>query len=124
MLRGIPLPPGFTVADVPGQGLTNNRYQLGATVTGAVACTWLKQWSQARATGDGAKVKQAIDAMATAPSWPILKEMRSQGAYPEAVDDFAKAMPSGTWYGRPLEGDADSGLGCRYLGIPLAHSSP
>ena len=124
MLRGIPLPPGFTATDVPGQGLTSNRYQLGATVTGAVACTWLEQWSNARATGDEAKVKQAIDAMATAPSWPILQEMRAQGGYPEAVDDFAKAMPSGTWYGRPLEGDADSGLGCSYLGIPLARSSP
>ena len=129
MLRGIPLPPGFTPADVPGQGLTNNRYQLGADVTGAVACTWLKQWSQARVAGDEAKVKQAIDAMATAPSWPILQEMRSQGAYPAVLEDFAKAMPSGTWYGRPLEGDADSGLGCSYLGIPLvkqpsAPSSP
>jgi hypothetical protein len=129
MLRGIPLPPGFTAADVPGQGLTNNRYQLGADVTGAVACTWLKEWSQARAAGDEAKVQQAINAMATAPSWPILQEMRSQGAYPEVLDDFAKAMPSGTWYGRPLEGDADSGLGCSYLGIPLvkhpaAPSSP
>jgi hypothetical protein len=119
MLRGIPLPPGFTAADVPGQGLTNNRYQLGADVAGAVACTWLKQWSQARAAGDETKVQQAIDAMATAPSWPILQEMRSQGAYPEVLDEFAKAMPSGTWYGRPLAGDADSGLGCRYLGIPL-----
>jgi len=68
-------------------------------------------------------VRQAIDAMATAPSWPILQEMRSQGGYPEAVDDFAKAMPSGTWYGRPLEGDADSGLGCSYLGIPLVKHS-
>lgn len=129
MLHGIPLPPGFTAADVPGQGLTNNRYQLGADVTGAVACTWLKQWSQARAAGDEAKVKQAIDAMATAPSWPILQEMRSQGAYPEVLDDFAKAMPTGKWYGRPLEGDADSGLGCSYLDIPLvkhptAPSSP
>lgn len=121
MLRGIPLPPGFTAADVPGQELTNNRYQLGADVTGAVACTWLKQWSQARAAGDEAKVQQAIDAMATAPSWPILQEMRSQGAYPEVLDDYAKAMPSGTWYGRPLESDADSGLGCSYLGVPLVN---
>jgi hypothetical protein len=119
MLRGIPLPPGFTTADVPGQGLTSNRYQLGATVTGAVACTWLEQWSQARSAGNEAKVKQAIDAMATAPRWPILQEMRSQGGYPDAVELFAMAMPSGTWYGRPLEGDADSGLGCSYLGIPL-----
>lgn len=119
MLRGIPLPPGFTAADVPGQGLTNNRYQLGANVSGAVACTWLKQWSQARAAGDEAKVKQASDAMATAPNWPILQEMRSQGGYPDAVELFARAMPAGTWYGRPLEGDADSGLGCSYLGIPL-----
>jgi hypothetical protein len=33
---------------------------------------------------------------------------------------FVKAMPSGDWYGRPLAGDVDSGLGCASLGVPLS----
>jgi hypothetical protein len=28
-------------------------------------------------------------------------------------------MPSGDWYGRPLAGDVNSGLGCASLGVKL-----
>ncbi len=34
MLRGIPLPPGFDPAAIPGSRLVSDRYQLGAAVTG------------------------------------------------------------------------------------------
>jgi hypothetical protein len=30
-------------------------------------------------------------------------------------------MREGAWYGRPLEGDADAGLGCSSLGVKLTH---
>jgi hypothetical protein len=58
--------------------------------------------------------------MATARSWPILREMSRTGAYPEVLEGYAAAMRAGTWYGRPLEGDADEGLGCASLGIRLS----
>ena len=57
--------------------------------------------------------------MATAKDWPILKEMAKQGAYPEVLVAFAKAMPLGQWYGRPLVGDVNQGLGCDVLGVDL-----
>jgi hypothetical protein len=31
-------------------------------------------------------------------------------------------MPSGEWYGRPLVGDVNSGLGCDALGVKLPRS--
>jgi hypothetical protein len=119
MLRGVTVPPGFDPNDIKGAGLTKDRYQLGAAVTGTVACQWFKRWSDARKAGDGVKEREAIAAMATARDWPILKELSKDGAYPEVLLDFAAAMPSGERYGRPLAGDVNSGLGCDSLGVEL-----
>jgi hypothetical protein len=119
MLHGIPLPPGFDPGTIRGAKLSKDRYQLGATVAGTVACSWLRVWSQARRAGDTATVERAIAAMATARRWPVLRAMSSSGAYPEVLEQYAAAMRKGTWYGRPLEGDADEGLGCSSLGIEL-----
>jgi hypothetical protein len=119
MLKGVTVPPGFDPSTIKGADLTTDRYQLGAAVAGTVACQWIRRWSDARRTGDKAAEQQAIDAMATAKDWPVLKDMAKHGAYPQVLTDYAKAMPSGTWYGRPLVGDADQGLGCSDLGVPL-----
>jgi hypothetical protein len=119
MLRGVTVPPGFDAKDIKGADLTKDRYQLGAAVTGTVACQWFKRWSDARKANDRAKEREATAAMATAKHWPVLKEMAKQGAYPEVLIKFAAAMPSGHWYGRSLTGDVDSGLGCDGFGVDL-----
>jgi len=119
MLQGVTLPPGFDASTIGGSDLTSDRYQLGAWVTGTVACAWFKLWSDARSSGDTAGVQQAIAALATAKDWPILQEMSKSGGYPQVLEELAAAMPSGQWYGRPLEGDVNSGLGCPARGIPL-----
>lgn len=64
-------------------------------------------------------MRAAIAAMETAKRWPILREMSSAGGYPEVLLEYVGAMPSGLWYGRPLLGDVDSGLGCSQLGVKL-----
>ena len=119
MLKGVVVPPGFDAGDIRGAELIKDRYQLGAAVTGTVACQWFKRWSDARAAGDGATERAAIAAMATAKDWPILDEMTKQGDYPEVLLGYAAAMGSGEWYGRPLIGDVGSGLGCASLGVAL-----
>jgi len=119
MLQGIPLPPGFDPGDIKGEHLTKDRYQLGAAVSGTVACEWFRRWGDARAAGDRAGVREAIAAMTTAKNWPVLREMEKEGGYPSVLYEFAAAMPSGDWYGRPLLGDVESGLGCDTLGIDL-----
>jgi hypothetical protein len=123
MLEGIPLPPGFDAARIRGAGLVHGRYQLGAAVTGTVACMWIADWSRAGAVGDSAMVKRAIAAMATSPHWAILREMATQGAWPQVLIMFAHEMPHGTSFGRPLDVAADSGLGCSEWGVHLPGTS-
>lgn len=118
MLKGIPLPPGFDAARIRGAHLVHDRYQLGTAVTGTVACMWIADWNRARAAGDTTTVRRAIAAMATAPRWPILREMARQGAWPQVLISEAKAMPSGIVHadpgapGIPLLRDANSAFGC------------
>jgi hypothetical protein len=122
MLKGIPLPDTFTPSLVPDEGLTTDRYQVGAAVTGTVSCLWFRQWGEARRTGDRAGAAEAEAAMATSKQWPILREMNTDGAYPEVVWELAAAMPSGVWKWGPhtwrLLPHAE-GLGCARLGIPV-----
>jgi hypothetical protein len=120
MLQGVTVPPGFDPGTITGSDLTSDRYQLGAAVTGTVACTWLRLWSTARTSGDTAGVQRATAAMATAANWPILQQMSKSGAYPDVLEQLAAAMPSGQLYNQPLEEAADSGLGCPALGVPLS----
>jgi hypothetical protein len=123
MLKGIPLPPGFDAARIRGVRLIHDRYQLGAAVTGTVACMWIADWNRARAAGDTAAVRRTIDAMSTASRWPILNEMAREGAWPQVLISYARAMPSGTvtqdGIGRPLVDEVRSGLGCGEWGVSL-----
>jgi hypothetical protein len=126
MLKGIPLPPRFDAARIRGGSLLHDRYQLGAAVTGTVACMWIADWNHARAAGDTTIVRRAIAAMATAPRWPILREMARQGAWAQVLISYAKAMPTGRVQldrgqpGLPLIRAANSGLGCgQSWGIPF-----
>jgi hypothetical protein len=122
MLKGVPVPDSFKLSRVPDAGLTTDRYQLGAAVTGTVSCLWLRQWGEGRRSRDEAAVSEAVSAMGTSKHWPILREMAKEGAYPEGVWEIAKWMPKGyfEWAGhkRRLLAQAE-GLGCAREGIPL-----
>jgi hypothetical protein len=122
MLKGIPVPKGFKPSQIPDEGLTTDRYQVGAAVTGIVSCQWLRQWGEARASGDRAAAAEAEKAMATAKHWPILHEMARDGGYSETIWELAKEMPSGHWewngHRHPLLPRAE-GLGCARWGIPV-----
>lgn len=122
MLKGIPVPSGFTPSRVPDEGLTTDRYQVGAKVAATVSCLWFLQWAEARRTGDPAAELEAEKAMATSKHWRILREMAKEGAYPETIWELAAEMPSGVWkwagHKHPLLPRAE-GLGCARLGLPL-----
>ena len=45
--------------------------------------------------------------------------MEKQGGYPDVLLDYVKALPTGDWYGGPLLGELDSGLGCDSLGVDV-----
>jgi hypothetical protein len=122
MLKGIPVPATFDPRRVPDEGVTTNRYQVGAAVTGTVSCLWFRQWGQARRTGDEAAAAEAVQAMGTSRQWPILREMNRDGDYPELVWQLAAAMPSGFWDWGPHHWrllPRAEGLGCARWGIPV-----
>jgi hypothetical protein len=122
VLAGIPVPATFKPSLVPDEGLTTQRYQVGAKVTATVSCLWFLQWADARRSGDRQAELEAEEAMATSRQWPILHEMAKDGAYPNTIWELAEEMPSGVWIwaGRrhPLLPRAE-GLGCARLGLPL-----
>jgi hypothetical protein len=92
MLTGIPLPPGFDPRAIRATDAVRDRYQLGAQVSGAVACAWIERWVAARDAGDEARAREAVDAMATSRTWPVLLEMEDDGDYPEVLWEYAAAM--------------------------------
>ncbi len=122
VLKGIPTPKSFSLGRVPDEELVTDRYQVGAQTAGTVSCLWLRQWGQARRTGDEAAETEAVKAMATSTHWPILREMTKEGAYSEVVWQAARWMPKGyfEWDGhkRDLLAQAE-GLGCANFGLPL-----
>jgi hypothetical protein len=95
LLRGVPLPPGVSAADMV-TGQTNNRYQFGAHVTRTVVCRWIQLDLRARATGDRKGRRTADSAMASSHQWPVLQEMKSQGGWSDEVWQYADALSKGT----------------------------
>lgn len=94
MLTGLPIPDSFDRSALDGVQ-ASDRYQLGAQVSGAVACGWLDQWDAADRAGDEDRKAQAAEALATSPTWPILLEMNDEGDYPEVVWEYSAAVNGG-----------------------------
>jgi hypothetical protein len=116
MLADVPQPEGFDVSALEqGSGKVRDHYQLGAEVTGAVACAWIGQWVDAKRAGDDSAVREAAGAMATSHTWAVLKEMTDEGDYPEVLWQYADAMAGGAAAGEkqvPIEQSYRSALGC------------
>jgi hypothetical protein len=88
MLTGVPLPPGFSAGPL-SQDLAQDRYQLGATVSGSVLCAWLDRWDDARTRGNEDRAAEAVAALQSSRQWPILLEMNAEGDYPEVAWEIA-----------------------------------
>jgi hypothetical protein len=108
MLQGIPVPPDFDTSALHFRGMPGpsgsalqsesaltDRFMLGKSVTGAVACDWLQRWLAATRTGDGAAAEEAVNAMRTAPHWPVLLQMvREKGFRGNALPPHGQGWPS------------------------------
>lgn len=116
MLADIPVHPDVDVDELKKGSTVKDRYQLGALVTGSVACEWIEQWGDAEASGDEAAARESVDAMATSHDWAVLEEMAPQGGWSEVVWEYADAMAGdGNVSGgisAPIEESYRSGLGC------------
>ncbi|TDC54172.1 hypothetical protein E1212_03290 [Jiangella ureilytica] len=94
MLEGVPTPAGFDPATLGLDGVAD-RYHVGATVAGEVACAWIRQWGTAIEAGDTAAADEAVAAMATSREWPVLLEIASEGDYAETVWLYADMLAAG-----------------------------
>lgn len=94
MLTGVPVPDTFDAASLDSTQ-PSDRYQLGATVVGAVTCQWLAQWVDADHAGNEGLRAEAAQALATSTEWPVLLDMNAEGDYPEVVWGYASAINDG-----------------------------
>jgi hypothetical protein len=116
MLEGIPVPAGFQVTPLY-DGDLKDHYQLGAEVTGAVACAWIHQWIAATESGDTRAADEAVDAMDTSRDWDVLVDMQEYGDWPKVVWEYTDAIAGdGTVMGGRLltvAESVDDALGCQ-----------
>lgn len=106
MLADVPVPEGFEASSEQ-----SDRYALGAEVTGAVACHWLRQYADLYGSGDEGPKQEAVDALGTSRDWAILQEMDEQGDWPETIWEYADQIARGE---RPE--NVNAALGCSELG--------
>jgi hypothetical protein len=92
MLADVPIPASIDVEELKSDQSSKDRYQLGAEVTGAVACAWLDQWGAAVQSGDKAAADEAVQAMSTSRDWAILKEMAKEGGFSQVVWEYSRDM--------------------------------
>lgn len=103
MMGGIAVPAGFEMPDFDEK----DPYQLGARVSGAVACAWLDIFAAAKERGDEEDMRRAAGALADSRQWEVLHEMNAEGDYPEVIWEYADEVQAG----RVPEG-YQGGLGC------------
>ena len=92
MFEGLPIPPEVDTEALEQEAGALDRYQLGAKVSGAVACAWLDQWAEGVKSGDDAAVAEATEAMSGSRDWPILKEMADEGGWSQVVWEYSRDM--------------------------------
>lgn len=124
MLADVPIPPGFDTSYLEREGSVLDRYELGARVTGAVACEWLKRWAVATEAGDQQTAQRSVDALATSRDWAILRELKTEGGWSQAIWEYADAIATGAHAGssgverivddpRQFRISFSAGLGCQ-----------
>jgi len=107
ILVQVPIPPGFDVEALKTKNLPSSRYDLTAKVIGSVECAWIRRWLDA--PPDSTQRPEAVAALGGVASWPALKAMRADGAYPDAAVDYARRAVRGDREG--LAG-YEQALGC------------
>jgi hypothetical protein len=84
MLADVPLPAGFDRSSLKVSG-TNDYYQVGAQVIGAVTCAWLDRYENARKAQDAAGTARVVKALRNSRQWAVLQQMSTTGDYPEVL---------------------------------------
>jgi hypothetical protein len=94
LLSGVPLPPGFDLQELADQAVLNPD-GLRLKVASSVACGWLDAWADADKIDDRAAKAQAVEAMATAESWPVMQERPVLGARSRTILELGEGIADG-----------------------------
>ncbi len=94
LLSGVPLPPGFDLEKLANQAVLNPD-GLRLKVATSVACGWLDAWADADEIGDRAAKANAVEAMATAKSWPVMQEHPVLGARSRTILELGEGIADG-----------------------------
>jgi hypothetical protein len=95
MLRSVPWPPGFDRAALEDESSVLNHYQLAVKVAGTVSCGWIESWLAATKAGDDERAREAVDAMATSPHWPMMPILIKGGGWSQNVKMAARSIATG-----------------------------
>jgi hypothetical protein len=76
LLRGMLLPPGFDAAALKSEDSIADKSSLAVKVGNAIACGWVESWIAARASGDEAAARRAVEAMSSSDEWPLVRETK------------------------------------------------
>lgn len=106
VLADVPLPPGFDMTALEEIGVSDS-YHFGAGVTSLVGCGWIAQWQRARASGDEAGVRRAVEALRSSHGWRVLRDMDKVGDWSDVFWEYADKIAAGT-----LPEGYPAGLGC------------
>jgi hypothetical protein len=90
LLADVPVPSNLDVGALKDSALVGDGLEY--EVATAVVCAWIEQWVDARRSGDDPARREAVQALASARSWKVLRD-GGQGA--EYVFDVADAMADG-----------------------------
>lgn len=112
MLDDIPVPDSLDVGKLKQGDVVSDEYQLGAQVTGTVACTWINEWIHANSRGDSAARERAVAALESSHDWEVLSTMKGQGSWSEVLWSYADAIVTDPGAGADVVAGYDSGLGC------------
>lgn len=102
MLRGVPLPEGFTPDDVH-LTLPASTYHATADIAGSVACAWADQYFD----GDAAQKREALAELDGSTQWQMLRDIDDEGDYPEAIWEISDQLRNGL-----SRQDVALGIGC------------
>ncbi|GAB3243810.1 hypothetical protein [Kineosporia babensis] len=117
MLSEVPVPDGVEAGDFPA-AFTTGYYQYASPVADALFCGWVRQFQDARSSGDEARLDEAGEALAGSRTWPVLMKMRAiekadpQGAGEGELVDKYWQVGDAAAAGESLSGPLNEFGGC------------
>jgi hypothetical protein len=96
MLKGIPVPEGYSASSLESGDTVANRESLAFSVAESVSCAWFDEFRAAKAVGDNSQADAAFGALRTVRHWPVVVKTDPSGTWAETITQFFPDMRAGT----------------------------